>query len=157
MDYGFAVNNYNLYTGSYGDIIKVDIKNNYPFQVLWVQGENDSGAKSIAIEGPGVSLSALTNYMEDEECPDLAWSFNGTELSIFFKHDVYDVRFGYEIKRDAKPVTLLTDYIDVAEDLMPLFELYMSQEIQRYDNYQSYKLVDLIKKEESKFILEEIQ
>ena len=148
--FGLAVSDYNLDTGTYGNMIKLNIKDNLPYNVLWVQGENSSGARSEVFDTE-VSLATLMGYMESSSCPDIAWSLNGQELSIFFKTDQYDTRFAYEEQRHPKALVNTTDTIDIPEDLIPLYRLYVMRSIQNLRGYNGDKLSSSISTEESNF------
>lgn len=151
MAFGLAVSDYTLRVGTYGNIIKLNIKDHLPYKILWVQGEDDAGNKSV-LEDTGVSLATLVEYLDAPDCPDIAWSLNGVELSIFFKQGAYDTRFAYEEKRHPKTLSEVTDSIDIPEDLIPLYRLYVMRSIQNMKGYNGDKLADIIATEETRFI-----
>ena len=150
MAFGLAVSDYAAQQGSYGTIIKVNISAELPYAINWVRGESVGEVKSDPVS-TGVSLQTLYSYLESSTCPDIAWSFNGVTLSIFFKTGEYDTRFAFEEYRHSKLLSAVTDYIDVPEDLLPLFRLYVMRSIQHLKGYEGSGLTTSIDTEESKF------
>ena len=150
MAFGLAVSDYTAQNGTYGSIIKVNISTELPYAINWVCGENAGEVKSDSVD-TGVSLETLYSYLESATCPDIAWSFNGVFLSIFFKTGEYDTRFAFEEYRHSKALSNTTDYIDIPEDLLPLFRLYVMRGIQHLRGYEGSGLTASIDTEESKF------
>lgn len=123
MAFGLAVADYNIDTGTYGKIIKVDVATYLPHLINLVQGESGSNIKSSSITTP-VTLPVLQDYLEDSDCPNIAYNLGSEILTIFFKNDVYDTRFSFGGKRKSQKLVNDSDLLDVKNERLPLLSLY---------------------------------
>ena len=89
MEFGSLISNYNIQVGSYGSTIKVDITEYLPDEITSVQAENIGGSKSEPIT-VNSSYEILQNYMETENCPQIAWNYSSNILTIFFANNSGD-------------------------------------------------------------------
>ena len=150
MPFGFAVDDYTAISSLNGSIIKLNIKDYLPYKILWVAGENGSGTRSTPVTS-GVSLETLFSYLNDIDAPDVAWNLSGNSLSIFFKAGAYDTRFAFAEQRRSIAITATTDFVDIPEDMLALFQLYVIKGIQHLKGYNGQQLANSITLEESKF------
>lgn len=123
MAFGLAVADYDIQTGTYGKTIKVNISTYIPRTVNYLQGEDDSGIKSDPVESE-VSLAVLQSYLEDSECPDLAFNYANETLTIFFKNDEYDTRFAFGGTRKPQSVSSSEDLLDIPDEHLDLVSVY---------------------------------
>ena len=89
MEFGSLISNYNIQVGSYGSTIKVDITEYLPDEITSVQSENIGGSKSEPIT-VNSSYELLQNYIETENCPQIAWNYSSNILTIFFANNSGD-------------------------------------------------------------------
>lgn len=127
VDYGLAISDYNIQQGTYGFTMKVDVSENLPFDVKWVQAENAGGVRTAVSKSPTTDLETLLDYLETESCPVIAWYYADQTLHIFFSN--YDgddelVRFAFGGNRKAQKVSADSEYIDVPPERMELVQLY---------------------------------
>lgn len=126
MAFGLAVSDYNIYPGTYGSIIKVDISEWLPKGVDFVQPEKSDGTHIDAV-AVNSALSVLHNYLEDEACPDLAWNYSAEVLTIFFKNYTGDdefTRFNVVGDRKAQKASVGTTLIDAPDERLALIAAY---------------------------------
>jgi hypothetical protein len=114
--------------GTYGYVIRIDTTALRSYDITGVQ------AQSSAIFTPAptmteVSLDILMSYLEDSECPDLAYHYGYGEVYIFFKTTVFayatDTRFALIGKRNPIKLTSLDDNLDIADKDLDLFVAYV--------------------------------
>ena len=126
MAFGLAVSDYNIYPGTYGSIIKVDISEWQPKSVDFVQPEKSDGTHidSVSVNS---SLKTLHDYLEDESCPDLAWNYSAEILTIFIKAYEGDdefTRFNVVGNRRAQKATVGSTLIDAPDERLALIAAY---------------------------------
>jgi len=115
---GNRVTDFDQFTiGTYGYTIALDTTNIMLNKPSYIQID-DSGTTSDPISGP-IDIDTLQAYINDEDCPDGAWSFASDILMIFFKTSVYAfdsgsrfVIYGY---RNNTPIKTLADPIDIKD------------------------------------------
>ena len=159
MAYGLQTNLYSKVDGTNGYIIKIDISAHLPKTIEFVQ----AGASSNVYLSPRedeLTLPELYNLLLEPSDTKLAWSFNGIILSIYFDETTFpnasnDTRFAYSIFRHCMKIESETDLIDVPDDFIDLFKLYVEEGIEQVKGYNTLKMSAAIEKEESKHITTE--
>lgn len=154
MDFGFAISNYDIHIGTFGFIIKIDVTENLPYDIKWVQAENSSGIKTPVNNSP-VSLESLLGYIDDANCPDLAWHYSSKELHIFFANydgDQEFLRFGYGGYREPQYMTS-ADTADCRPSDIELAKMYVIEMVHRDNGIMvPYKIRQRIEELEQEII-----
>ena len=104
-------------SGLYGYTIIMDTTNlhlNMPYSIQ----PDANGVSGDPVAGE-TALNTLQEYINDEDCPDLAWNLSSDILTIFFKTEIYEylsttrfVLYGY---RNNTPITSLQSSIDIKD------------------------------------------
>lgn len=134
---GHAVTVYGQFTvGTYGYVLVVDLTKIYAKEIEFVQLEIAGLAEdpvSVATD-----LSTLMAYPNDVNCPDVAFSYESDLLYLFLKESyapyASNTRFTLFGKRYAKPITSLTDNLDIRESELELFTNYVLRSASLYSN-----------------------
>jgi hypothetical protein len=101
--------------GTYGYILKIDTS------VLLAESISSVVAQASAIETPApvsgsTIIATLYSYLEDVNCPDLAYNASNSECSIFFKTSEFpfvdDTRYALFGKRKSQNCSNDNDYLD---------------------------------------------
>lgn len=118
MAFGLKVNDYSKASeGAYGYTLKIDMSDYNVNKMVFVQATNQPLGLPEPVVDEASSLITLQNYCDDADCPDLAFSFNGVYLTIFFKEATFpyaddDSRFAFSIYRNTKTMTTSTSKMD---------------------------------------------
>lgn len=109
--------------GTYGYTVAVDLT---PWNARTISSvlASDDGTVSDPIVG-STDLTVLLKYVNQSDCPDLAYNVGSDILTIFFKASVYPYQSttkylatGY---RSALPVASLSDFPDIKNSNLELF------------------------------------
>jgi len=127
MAFGLDVSDYSAsqQTGTYGKTIKVDISSYLTYSIDFVQASD--GTNTGKPVKTGVDLSILQGYLEDVNCPDLAFNYGSEILTIFFKTGTLQARFAFGGKRKVQKLTADTDLLDVPNQRLELVGLFAKE------------------------------
>lgn len=141
MDFGLAVSDYNIEQGGYGKLLKLDISEYLPKKMIGAIGEDASKNKSTFITTEN-TLGELVGFLDDVNCPDIAYSLVGKTLYIFLKNDEYDTRFSFELKRNFKKMTLESSKLDIPPDMYQMFKYLVLKLANQADRSINQKIMD---------------
>ena len=126
MAFGLAVSDYNIQTGTYGNIIRVDISSYLPKSIDFVQLESSGGVKGDPVSSAS-TVEQLHSYLSDADCPDLAWNYSPEILTIFLKTYSGDdefTRFNFAGNRKAQKTSVDTTNLDAPDERLELIASY---------------------------------
>jgi hypothetical protein len=132
MAFGNAVTEFSqVAVGAYGYTIRVDASTLRPHKIANIQIQASPTSTSAPVTNE-VSANVLSGYLENSDCPDVAFNFSGSEVLIFLKTAIYPyistTRLAFGGLRNAQETTADTDYIDVpARDIDYLCALCMAR------------------------------
>lgn len=119
-------------SGSYGYTTKVNLSSLLFYSVTEVQAQNSADSTPVPVSGE-VSREAIQRYLNDVNCPDLAFNYAGGEAIIFFKKDVYPyedtIRFAAFGLRNPQKMTSDSDVIDCPDKYIGLVKTYAISEL----------------------------
>ena len=119
--FGNAITDFTVHAndGTYGNIIAIDLKTNRIRKIVQVQLKSTAGPFSEVFTAPS-SLSALYNYLEDANAPDVAFNQSDSTLSVFLKTTAFPIvstnRIGVWFYRNVIPGTLLSSDVDAPDE-----------------------------------------
>lgn len=128
--FGHAVTTYGQFNaGNYGYIVAVDLSKIYAKEITSVQIIDTAEAHLSSDPITDIySIEELQNFINDENCPDIAFAISSDIFYLFLKTTLYPyantTRFTLYGKRHSKPITALTDNLDIRESELELFVNY---------------------------------
>ena len=138
--------------GTYGYTIKMGNLNAYLISAVQAQPSAASTPDPITAEN---TIEEIQAYLNDSACPDLAFNFDGGQLTVFFKTSVFaytsDSRIAVFGIRNSQPPSTDTDLLDIIDDDINLLMGYpLRSAFLSYKNTKSKYVEDLVETEERK-------
>lgn len=113
--------------GQYGYIIKIDTTGLLAYKIEMVQAQILPINTPAVISSP-VSNAVLYNYLNDPNCPNLAFNYSNNQCSIFFKIDAFPytstTRYALFGKRISQNCLTDADYLDCPNKHLNLLTYY---------------------------------
>lgn len=138
--FGHSVTTYGQYSaGIYGYIIAIDLSKLYIKSISGIQPAVDSGGLyNYNVETNETSLVDLQDYINDVDCPMIAYAIASDIIYIFFRNTelpyssstlftIYGIRY-------PKPVTSLSQNLDIRENETELLFNYALKQASLYNN-----------------------
>lgn len=117
MDFGNPITEGELIDeGTYGQIISFDLSPQYLDTILQLQLQKTGGMMSDVITTPS-TWEDMCGYLEDENCPDIAYCQNGSVVSVLLNKTEYPFvatnRIGFWYYSWEKDVTSLSEEFEM--------------------------------------------
>jgi hypothetical protein len=113
--------------GSAGYIVKINTADLLAEKIEAVQAQAGPSSTPEPVEG-STSIAGLYEYLNDSDCPDLAYNYSDGECSIFFKTTVFaysaTTRYALFGKRKAQNCTSDADLLDIPDRDINLLAAY---------------------------------
>ena len=100
--FGSSVTQLTRSIGTAGYIVKINTADLLVEKIESVQAQAGPSSTPEPVSG-SIGIDALYGYLNDSECPDLAYSYGDGECSIFFNATVFPPVFGPVITSVSKP------------------------------------------------------
>jgi hypothetical protein len=105
--------------GTYGYVVSFDLSNEEIKTLLQVQMQDATAVEMGEVIDVGTDRAALFEYLEDVDCPDVAWFQEGVTVFVFLKTATWAYaatnRVAFWFYRDAEDIAALSDTIDVPQ------------------------------------------
>lgn len=114
--------------GAYGYIVTFDLSGELlrKLSSLQVVDTTPSPDEYSAVIDAATELSSLLEYLEDENCPDVAWCQTGSIINVFFKSSKYSftsaVRIAFWFTTEAIILSNTGQFIDPPNDAKELLK-----------------------------------
>lgn len=142
--------------GTYGYTVKIatDPTSLNAAEITAVQAQASASDTPSPVTSE-VSINTIQGYLNDFACPDLAFNFDGGNVTIFFKTSVFAyvsaTRVALVGKRNAQATTADSDLLDIVDDDLGLLIAYILQSAYlSFKNTKSKAVEDSIETEERK-------
>jgi len=115
--------------GTYGYTLRLDTNNIKAYSIEFIQAYAVIAAASSAPSEGSVSLKTLNSYLEDENCPDLAFNYTYGICTIFLKTSAYPYTSDSKItlfgKRNGLKMNYMIEKADFPDEYIELFSAYV--------------------------------
>lgn len=113
--------------GVYGYIVRADTTSILAYDIKGVQAQSTTSDTGDPVD-TNTELTTLMALVNDDGCPDLAFSFTPGEVYIFFNLTTYpyvdDTRFALIYERNPLKMTEADSIVDIDDSDMELFMAY---------------------------------